>query len=120
MCPRIRKIVDGASLDCKEPAPLLLGGIKAVFCFCHKFPLASIAFVRLNIRVQVLKAKHVRTYDMSYAGTWVCAVGGLPLFSTAHKFESGTGWPRCFLSLSLSLSQISRTDLESLVLMLLA
>ena len=27
------------------------------------------------------------------AGTWVCAVGGLPLFSTEHKFESGTGWP---------------------------
>ena len=23
----------------------------------------------------------------------MCAIGGLPLFSTEHKFESGTGWP---------------------------
>ena len=30
------------------------------------------------------------------AGTWVCAVGGLPLFSTEHKFESGSGWPSFF------------------------
>lgn len=26
----------------------------------------------------------------------MCAVGGLPLFSTEHKFESGTGWPSFF------------------------
>lgn len=26
-------------------------------------------------------------------GTFVCVVCGLPLFSTEHKFDSGTGWP---------------------------
>jgi len=32
-------------------------------------------------------------HDCKEPGTWACAVGGLPLFSTDAKFESGTGWP---------------------------
>jgi methionine-R-sulfoxide reductase len=36
------------------------------------------------------------SYDSTLPGTWVCAVGGLPLFSTDAKFESGTGWPSFF------------------------
>jgi len=35
-------------------------------------------------------------HDCKEPGTWVCAVGGLPLFSTEHKFESGSGWPSFF------------------------
>lgn len=27
------------------------------------------------------------------AGTFVCAACNLPLFDSAHKYESGTGWP---------------------------
>ena len=29
-------------------------------------------------------------------GTYVCALGGLPLFRASAKFESGTGWPSFF------------------------
>eukprot|EP00873_Tetraselmis_striata_P039835 jgi/Tetstr1/460099/TSEL_005416.t1 len=33
------------------------------------------------------------SHDNKQRGTYVCAVGGLPLFSSSAKFESGTGWP---------------------------
>lgn len=31
--------------------------------------------------------------DEKQAGTFVCAACFLPLFESAHKFDSGTGWP---------------------------
>jgi peptide-methionine (R)-S-oxide reductase len=31
--------------------------------------------------------------DNKLDGTYVCRLCGLPLFTSKHKFESGTGWP---------------------------
>jgi len=31
--------------------------------------------------------------DEKHKGTFVCAACNLPLFESAHKFDSGTGWP---------------------------
>jgi peptide-methionine (R)-S-oxide reductase len=33
------------------------------------------------------------SHDNKQKGTYVCAVGGLPLFASDTKFDSGTGWP---------------------------
>ena len=42
------------------------------------------------------------------AGTFVCAGCGLPLYSSATKFESGTGWPSFWQPLPNAV--ITRTD----------
>ena len=41
-------------------------------------------------------------------GTFVCAGCALPLFSSATKFESGTGWPSFWKALSRAV--VTRTD----------
>jgi len=38
--------------------------------------------------------------DEKRAGTFVCAACHLPLFSSAHKYDSGTGWPSFYQPLS--------------------
>lgn len=36
------------------------------------------------------------SYDNKRKGVYVSAVGGLPLFSSDTKYDSGTGWPSFF------------------------
>ncbi len=40
-----------------------------------------------------LRAWHIAHRDNKARGTYVSAIGGLPLFSSDTKFNSGTGWP---------------------------
>jgi len=35
-------------------------------------------------------------WNEKQAGSYLCVCCGLPLFSSEHKFESGTGWPSYF------------------------
>ena len=43
-------------------------------------------------------------------GTFVCAGCGLPLFNSATKFESGTGWPSFFSPLSGAIGETVDTS----------
>ncbi len=36
------------------------------------------------------------SHDNKKQGIYVSAIGGLPLFSSDTKFDSGTGWPSFF------------------------
>jgi peptide methionine sulfoxide reductase msrA/msrB len=48
-------------------------------------------------------------YKNHAAGTYVSAVGGLPLFRSTAKFDSGTGWPSFFEPISPD-HVVERTD----------
>ena len=39
-------------------------------------------------------------YDLKQPGTYRCAGCGNPLFSSEHKFESGSGWPSFYRTIT--------------------
>jgi peptide-methionine (R)-S-oxide reductase len=39
-------------------------------------------------------------HDSKAPGTWTCVCCALPLFDTATKFDSGTGWPSFYAPIS--------------------
>jgi peptide-methionine (R)-S-oxide reductase len=51
------------------------------------------------VQYEILRSKGTEAafcgkfHDHKQAGIYVCAGCKLPLFSSAHKFDSGTGWP---------------------------
>jgi peptide-methionine (R)-S-oxide reductase/peptide methionine sulfoxide reductase msrA/msrB len=49
--------------------------------------------VEVTQRAGTERAFTGRTWDEHRKGTYVCVVGGLPLFRSEDKFDSGTGWP---------------------------
>lgn len=51
-------------------------------------------------------------YDHHEQGTYYCAACGNPLFSSAAKFESGTGWPSFYQPLHTSGSVVARGDAD--------
>jgi peptide-methionine (R)-S-oxide reductase len=51
--------------------------------------------------------------DEKRSGTFVCAACFLPLFDSAHKFDSGTGWPSFWQALPRAVA--TKTDIALLV-----
>ena len=49
-------------------------------------------------------------WDHKEGGTYYCAACGLPLFSSAAKFESGTGWPSFYQPIKKENVTVAKDD----------
>lgn len=65
-------------------------------CFTHWVGCRSIALQSGTEPAFTGQTTNGYSHDNKAAGLYVSAVGGLPLFSSETKFESGTGWPSFF------------------------
>jgi len=64
---------------------------------------------RVTLHADTERAFSNPMYKNHAPGTYVSAVGGLPLFRSTEKFESGTGWPSFFAPIAKD-HIIERTD----------
>jgi len=53
--------------------------------------------------------------DMKDDGSYVCVCCGMELFSSEHKFDSGTGWPSFWLPLAEGNVQVRRDTSHGMI-----
>ena len=54
-------------------------------------------------------------HDNKQRGVYVSAVGGLPLFSSDTKFDSGTGWPSFYAPITPDAVRLIKDESEGMV-----
>jgi peptide-methionine (R)-S-oxide reductase len=56
-----------------------------------------------------------RYYDHHEPGTYLCVCCGAPLFSSTHKFDSGSGWPSYWQPVSESALTVHRDTSHGMI-----
>jgi len=74
-----------------EPSNSTLECVASMFLFPPLF--RNVVFNAGTERAFTGKTVDGSPHDNKRKGMYVSAVGGLPLFSSEQKFDSGTGWP---------------------------